>query len=131
MCALILVVHGIFQPYTQKRVNVVESLYLYILCITAIMQILQESDSTTDIVCSVLLIATTLHAVALTVYKAVGFFKRRFQCPKRCIERRNYGSVAQTAIDRSVDEEQKMRKDIFDKIFTESEDSESFSNYSE
>ena len=133
MCALILAVHSIFQPYRKTRVNVVESLYLYILCVIAILQILQDSNSITDIVCSVLLIVATLHAGALAVYKAVVFFERKFRCacPKRCPKRRTYGSMAYTAIDKSVDPAQKERKDIFDTIFSTSEDSEDgFGNYS-
>ena len=44
--------------------------------------------------------------------------------------RRTYGSMAETAIDRSVDPALKARKDIFDKIFSKSEDSEErFGNY--
>lgn len=129
MCALILTVHSIFQPYRKTRVNVVESLYLYILCVIAILQALQDSNNITEIVCSVLLIVATLHAGALTVYKAVGFFERRFKCA--CPKRRTYGSMAHTAIDRSVEPEQKERKDIFDTIFSRSEDSEDgFGNYS-
>ena len=126
MCALILAVHSIFQPYRKTRVNVMESLYLYILCVIAILQVLQDSDNITNIVCSVLLIVATLHAGALTVYKAVGFFERRFKCacPKRCPKRRTYGSMADTAIDRSVEPVQKERKEIFDTIFSRSEDSE-------
>ena len=130
MCALILAVHSIFQPYRKTRVNVVESLYLYILCMIAIMQVLQDSQSIANIVCSVLMIVTTLHAGALFVYKAVGFFERRFKCTKSCPRRRSYGSMAETAIDRSVDPALKARKDIFDTIFSKSEDSEeSFGNY--
>ena len=126
MCALILAVHSIFQPYRKTRVNVMESLYLYILCVIAILQVLQDSDNITNIVCSVLLIVATLHAGALTVYKAVGFFERRFKCacPKRCPKRRTYGSMADTAIDRSVEPAQKERKEIFDTIFSRYEDSE-------
>jgi len=133
VCGLILAVHSIFQPYRKTRVNVVESLYLYMLCVIAIVQVLQDSNSITDIVCSVLLIVAALHAGVLTVYKAVGFFERRFKCacPKRCPKRRTYGSMAYTAIDRSVDQAQKERKDIFDTIFSKSEDSEDgFGNYS-
>ena len=132
MCALILAVHSIFQPYRKTRVNVVESLYLYILCVIAVMQVLQDSQSIANIVCSLLMIVTTVHAGALFVYKAVGFFEKRFKCscPKRCPRRRTYGSMAETAIDRSVDPALKARKDIFDTIFSKSEDSEeSFGNY--
>ena len=133
MCALILAIHSIVQPYRKTRVNVMESLYLYILCVLAIMQVLQESDSIANTVCTVLLIATSLHAVALTAYKAVGFFEKRFKCSckKQCPKRRsNYGSMAETAIDRSVEPAQKARKDIFDTIFSKSEDSEDgFGNY--
>lgn len=132
MCALILAVHSIFQPYRKTRVNVMESLYLYILCVIAILQVLQDSNSVTNIVCSVLLIVATLHAGSLTVYKAVGFFERRFRCScsKRCPKRRTYGSMAHTTIDRSVEPAQKERKDIFDTIFSRSEDSEDgFGNY--
>lgn len=113
-----------FQPYRKKQVNVVESLYLYILCVIAIMQILQESDHISDIVCSFLMIITTMHAGGLTCYKAVGFFERRFKClcPKPCPSQRSYGSMGETAIDRSIDEAQRRRKDIFDTIFDKSED---------
>ena len=90
------------------------------------MQILQESNSIANTVCSLLLIVTTIHAAVLTIYKAVGFFERRFKCscPKRCHRRRTYGSMAETAIDRSVEPAQKRRKDIFDTIFSKSEDNE-------
>lgn len=134
MCAFILAVHSMFQPYRKKRVNVVESLYLYILCVVAIMQILQESDYISNIVCSILMIITTIHAGGLTCYKAVGFFERRFKCscPKPCPRQRNYGSMEEAAIDSSIDEAQRRRKDIFDTIFDRSEDDsrdENGSNY--
>ena len=125
MCSLVLAIHSIFQPYIKKRVNVVETLYLYILCGMAIMQVLEQKDIA-NIVCTVLLITTTVHASALTVFKAVGFVQRRFKRPflKRYTKRRGYGSFSETQIERSIDPEQMERKNIFDIIFSKSDDSE-------
>ena len=125
MCSLTLCIHSIFQPYIKKRVNVVETLYLYILCIMAIMQVLQNPDIA-NTVCSLLLIITTIHAVVLTGYKAVGFFQRRAKrsCGRRCDYRQEYGSMGETQVERSLDAEQIQRKNIFDIIFSEPEDSE-------
>ena len=125
MCSLVLAIHSIFQPYRKKRVNVVETLYLYVLCIMAIMQVLQEM-SVANSVCSFLLIITTIHSLALAIYKAVGFFQRRFKrpCPKRCEHWRKYGSMGETQFEESIDPEQKERKNIFDIIFSKSDDVE-------
>ena len=122
MCALVLAAHSIFQPYRKKRVNVVETLYLYILCTMAIIQVLEDKH-TANIVCFVLLIATTFHFVALTIYKAALFVKKRLKSPKRYPTRRGYGSMAETQIESSIDPEQIRRKNIFDIIFSRSDDS--------
>ena len=124
ICTLILAIHSIFQPYKLKRVNVVETLYLHILCIMAIMQVLQKSD-VANFVCSLLLMSTTAHALALTLFKAVTFFQKRYKksCPTRCIHRRDYGSIKQTTdVEESLTFEQKQRKHIFDIIFSKSDD---------
>ena len=123
MCTLVLAVHSIFQPYRKKRVNVVETLYLYILCIMAIMQVLQEM-SVANSVCSFLLIITAIHSVALTLYKTVGFFQRRLKrpCPRKCGHWREYGSMGETQFEGSIDPEQRKRKNIFDIIFSRSDD---------
>lgn len=126
MCTLTLCVHSIFQPYIKKRVNVIETLYLYILCVMATMQVLQK-PYIANTVCLWLLIFTTLHAVLLTGYKAVGFFQRRCKrsCPRGCQHRQEYGSMGETQIERSLDAEQIKRKNIFDIIFSSPDDSES------
>lgn len=124
ICTLILAIHSIFQPYRLKRVNVVETLYLYILCIMAIMQVLQKND-VANCVCSLLLMSTTAHTFALTLFKAVTFFQKRCKksCPTRCRHRRDYGSIKQTTdVEESLTFEQKERKNIFDIIFSKSDD---------
>ena len=126
MCSLILAIHSIFQPYRMKRVNVVETLYLYILCIMAIMQVLQETH-VANCVCSLLLMSATAHAFALTAFKAVMFFQKRCKksCPKRCRHRRDYGSMGETKdVEESLTVEQKERKDIFDIIFNRADDND-------
>lgn len=127
MCSLVLAIHSIFQPYRKKRVNVVETLYLYILCIIAIMQVLQE-PRVANSVCSFLLIITTIHSLALAIYKAVVFFQRRFKrhCPRRCGHWRGYGSMGETQFEGSIDPEQEERKNIFDIIFGRSDDVEDY-----
>ena len=123
MCTLTLCIHSIFQPYIKKRVNVVETLYLYILCVMATMQVLQK-PYIANTACSWLLILTTLHAVVLTGYKAVGFFQRRCKrsCPRGCQHWPEYGSLGETEIERSLDAEQIQRKNIFDIIFSSQDD---------
>ena len=122
MCVLVLATHSIFQPYRRKRVNVIETLYLYILCTMAIMQVLEET-SIANKVCCVLLIGTTFHFVALTIYKAAWFVKKRLKHPKRFPTRRGYGSMGETEIESSIDPEQIRTKNIFDIIFSRSDDS--------
>ena len=124
MCCLILAVHSIFQPYKKKRVNVVETLYLFALCVMATMQDFNDQD-TANVICFVLLILTTVHFVALIIYKAIGFYRSRFKrhCPKRFVKRRGYGSIAGTDFETSIGPEQIRRKNIFDIIFSNSDDS--------
>lgn len=125
MCSMILAVHSVFQPYIKKRVNVMETLYLYILCIMAIMQVLQQINIA-NVVCLMFLITTTVHAFALTVYKAVVFFQKRCKrtCPTRYTSRKDYGSMNETDVEESLDVERKERKNIFDIIFSKSDDIE-------
>lgn len=125
MCSLVLGVHSIFQPYAKKRVNVIETIYLYILCVMAVMQVLEQKNIA-NIVCTVLLITTTVHALVLTVYKAVGFFERRFRRRgvKKRAHSRGYGAMGETPIERSFGAEQRQRKSIFEIIFSRSDDSE-------
>lgn len=124
MCCLILAVHSIFQPYKKKRVNVVETLYLFALCVMATMQDFNDQD-TANVICLVLLILTTVHFVAVIIYKAIGFYRSRSKrhCPKRFAKRRGYGSIAGTDFETSIGPEQIRRKNIFDIIFSNSDDS--------
>ena len=124
MCCLILAVHSIFQPYKKKRVNVVETLYLFALCVMATMQDFNDQN-TANVICFVLLILTTVHFVAIIIYKAIGFYRSRFKRPgpKRFAKRRGYGSIAGTDFETSIGPEQIRRKNIFDIIFSNSDDS--------
>lgn len=124
MCCLILAVHSIFQPYKKKRVNVVETLYLFALCVMAAMQDLKD-QYTANVICFVLLILTTVHFVAVFVYKAVGFYRSRFKrsSPKRFAKRRGYGSITGTDFENSIGPEQIRRKNIFDILFSNSDES--------
>ena len=123
MCVLVLAVHSSFQPYKKKRVNVVESLYLVVLCVLAVMQVLQKADIANN-VCSTLLIIASLHACILTVSKAARFFQQRFSCScsKQWHKRRSYGSTEHNQFQESLDEEQKAHNAILDTIFNNSAD---------
>ena len=84
-----------------------------------------NDQNTANVICFVLLILTTVHFVAIIIYKATGFYRSRFKRPgpKRFVKRRGYGSIARTDFETSIGPEQIRRKNIFDIIFSNSDDS--------
>ena len=110
LCSLILAFRSTFQPYKERPPNVVETLYLIILCALTILQVVKKLNITTltemaNIIRKLLLILTSLYALSLIVLKAVRFFKQRSKCQKKCppISRRGYGSMEDTDSDRPHD----------------------------
>ena len=90
----------------------------------ATMQDLKDQE-TANVICFVLLILTTVHFVAVIIYKAVGFYRSRIKrpSPKRFAKRRAYGSIAGTDFENSIGPEQIRRKNIFDILFSNSDES--------
>ena len=81
---VLLTVHSNFQPYEKRRANIMESLYLMVLCILALMQSV-EDKTVKNYICSGLIILASLHTLVVFLSKAVGFFRRRFNCCTACV----------------------------------------------
>lgn len=79
-----LTVHTNFQPYESRRVNIMESLYLMVLCILAFMQS-YEDKTVKDYICCSLVILAALHTLTVLLCKAVGLFRRRLNCCTACV----------------------------------------------
>lgn len=79
-----LTVHTNFQPYESRRVNIMESLYLMVLCILAFMQS-YEDKTVKDYICCSLVILAALHTLTVLLCKAVGLFRRRLNCCTSCV----------------------------------------------
>ena len=90
-----LTVHTNFQPYENRRANIMESLYLMVLCILAFMQS-YEDKTVKDYICCSLVILAALHTLAVLLCKAVGLFRRRLNCCTVC--------VRESYLDRIVEE---------------------------
>ena len=86
-----LTVHTYFQPYENRRANIMESLYLMVLCILAFMVL-----GVKDYICCSLVILAALHTLAVLLCKAVGLFRRRLNCCTAC--------VRESDLDRIVEE---------------------------
>ena len=83
---VLLTVHTNFQPYEKRRANIMESFYLMVLCILAFVQSVEFEDTTVkDYICSGLVILASLLALVVFLCKAVGFFRRRFNCSTVCV----------------------------------------------
>ncbi|XP_074611689.1 uncharacterized protein LOC141866153 [Acropora palmata] len=90
-----LTVHTNFQPYENRRANIMESLYLMVLCILAFMQS-YEDKTVKDYICCSLVILAALHTLAVLLCKAAGLFRRRLNCCTTC--------VRESDLDRIVEE---------------------------
>ena len=121
VCMVILTVHSNCQPYARPRANFAESAYLLVLCILAVMQIVE--DKTARFYVSVVLLAiVSVHALVVFLYKAVGFFRKRFECcacaQATAGEGRGYEEFENTQTEQSQDTEIERRRSIMDTIFS-------------
>ena len=120
MCVLVLAIHSNCHPYVRARVNFTESVYLLVLCTLAIMQIAENEDAK-FYVCLVLLVIVTFHALVLTIYKAVHFFRKRFDCActlaRPAPSRHGYDELESTEIERTLDTEAERQRSVLDTIF--------------
>lgn len=112
ICSLILAIHNTLQPYKKKRVNTLESVYLTILAVMAVMPLLKAED-TNDItgikqVCSsLLLISTMILTLVLVACKLVTLLKGKGNPSE-------YESIEESS---DIDLEQRERRQIFGIIF--------------
>ena len=120
VCVVILTVHSNGQPYMKQRANFAESLYLLVLCMLAIMQIVEHKDAQ-YYVCLILLIITFVHTLVVFLYKAVLFFRNRFgHCAcllKTAMDRRSYEELENTQTDPNLDIDAQRQRSILDSIF--------------
>lgn len=125
MCVVILAIHSNCHPYVSPRVNFAESVYLLVLCILAIMQIV-ENKHVQYYVCLVLLAILVFHALVVTVYKAGHFFRKRFDCActwrETAERRRGYNELEGSQSERTLDSEAERQRSILDTIFDSSEE---------
>ena len=124
MCVLILAVHSNCQPYLRSRVNVVESVYLVVLCTLSIMQ-MTDDQQVKYYVCLVLLIILACHTLVVIVYKGTCFFQKRFDCTCAQIttarRRQGYNILEGTEIDQSISTETERQREILGTIFDSSD----------
>ena len=120
MCVIVLAIHSNCHPYIRARVNFTESVYLLVLCTLAIMQIVENEDAK-YYVCLVLLVILSFHALVLTIYKAVRFFRKRFDCActlaRTAPSRHGYDDLESTQIERALDTETERQRSILATIF--------------
>ena len=138
VCVVILAVHSNCHPYVRPRANYVESLYLLVLCGLAIMQIV-EDEHAKYYVCLVLLIIVSTHTLVVFLYKAVRFFRKRFDCcacsQAAVVDRHGYEELEDTQTDTHTDTqteqsldtaEVERQKSIMDTIYSTSVDDTNF-----
>ena len=118
MCSLILAIHNALQPYKEKKVNALESVYLTILAVMAAMPLLKAeySNDITGIkhVVSSLLLISIILTVVLFVCKLVRLLKGRDEPNERFVELEEYEFIEGSS---DIDLEQRERRRIFRIIF--------------
>lgn len=116
MCSVILAIHNALQPYKEKKVNALESVYLTILAVMAVMPLLNPEYESTGIkyVVSSLLLISIILTVVLFVYKLVRLLKGRGEPNERFVELEEYESIEGSS---DIDLEQRERRRIFRIIF--------------
>lgn len=127
VCVVILAVHSNCQPYMRARANVFESVYLLVLCVLAVVQVVPDimvNDNKDAVVYTsvVLLGLTLIHTTVVFFYKAVRFFRGRFEC---CAggevadgrRRGRYRELEDSRTEQIVDAEVERRRHVLDMIF--------------
>ena len=123
VCLVILLIHTSAQPYTDARVNAGETAYLFLLCTLALLQ-QWENEVTQDLLCTILLLLATIHAVLMIICKVWKFLLERnlelADDETTGTQRRKYGSLGGTDEETSPDPEVQRRRDVLDIVFSQS-----------
>ena len=119
-CMVILAVHSNCQPYIRTRANYAESVYLLVLSILAMMQIVEDHE--TSLYGCLVLIPAAIHTLGVFFLKAGLFCRRRFKC---CTgeetlddQRHRYEELENTENEESRDTEIERRRSILDTILS-------------
>ena len=119
-CMVILAVHSNCQPYIRTRANYAESVYLLVLSILAMMQIVEDQE--TSLYGCLVLIPAAIHTLGVFFLKAGLFCRRRFKC---CTgeetlddQRHRYEELENTENEESLDTEIERRRSILDTILS-------------
>ena len=128
MCLLLLALHASVQPYKRLRTNVAETVYLFILCILAVVQTLDNKDDRST-ASAILLTVAAVHSGILCIYKFCRFCKKKCHC--RCPTKLSvkfsgkYRSFDDNSeiVKPSVDPEVQAKQNLFDTVFASSTDS--------
>ena len=119
-CMVILAAHSNCQPYMRPRANYVESVYLLVLSILAMMQTVEDQGTAFN-VCLVLLITAAIHTFVVFFLKAGLFCRRRFKCTGEEApddQRHRYQELENTENEESRDTEIERRRSILDTILS-------------
>lgn len=119
ICSLILAIHNTLQPYKKKRVNALESVYLTILAVMAVMPLLKAEDTNNitgikQVVSSLLLISTMILTLVLFACKLVRLLKGQCKPSERSVQLEEYESIEDSS---DINLEQRERRQIFGIIF--------------
>ena len=119
ICSLILAIHNTLQPYTKQRVNALESVYLTILAVMAVMPLLNAEDTSDitgmkNVVSSLLLISTMILTLVLFACKLVRLLKGKCKPSERFVQLGEYESIEESS---DINLEQRERRRIFGIIF--------------
>ena len=131
MCQILLVVHASVQPYKRRRTNITETIYLFVLCLLAIIETLDDID-TRSTACAVLVSLVTIHSFILCIIKFYYFCKKKCHC--RLLKKLSVKIPGkyQTFDDNSeyvrgpaVSPEVRAKQNLFDTVFATSTESSS------
>lgn len=119
ICSVILAIHNTLQPYKKKTVNALESVYLTVLAVMAVMPLLKVEDTKDitgikQVVSSLLLIFTMTLTLVLFACKLVRLLKGQGKPNERFHELGEYESIEESS---DIDLEQRERRQIFGIIF--------------
>jgi len=119
ICSVILAIHNTLQPYKRKRVNALESVYLTILAVMAVMPLLKAEDTDDitgikQVVSSLLLISTMILTLVLFACKLVRLLKKKGKPSERFAQLEEYEPIEESS---DIDLEQRERRQIFGIIF--------------
>lgn len=137
MSLFVFAIHSNVQPYQRIRTNVTESIYLFVLCILAVVQIMEDQDNRSEVTGCLLVIAT-IHSSIICAIKFWRFCKKKCHCAyPRKARVHQYGSFDGNSRSESVrsrtsiDSEVRTKQNLFDSIFASSGDTSNNNDSSE